>query len=223
MAATAATNLTSGANNTSQTSQATASVSIPAYSLILLAAFNRVASGTPNEPTVSGASCTWTKVDTVTTGQMRLTVFRAMSTVATSGVLTIDYGGQTATSSNWSVDAFDHVDTTGTNGANAVVQAVTDTAVGTTTGESITLSAFGSADNSTYGVIVNDNTVAVTVGSGFTQLSNQVSNHRIVAEWKVSNDTTVDWTWSSTSLTDYGVAVEIKNGEPPSSSFFALL
>jgi hypothetical protein len=216
MAASTITNLDVGANTTSETSQVTASIAYNAYDLILLAVENRTSSGTPNVPTASGAGLTFTQVNTQYTGQIRQTVLRAMAPSGGSGTITIDYAGQTSICNSWSVTKIDHVKTTGVNGADAIVQNVMANNVGTLTGLTVTLGAFASASNSTWGNIYLDNGVAINAGSGFTKYGDaSFSNNRICTEWRVDNDTTVDWTWASTSLTCYGLAIELANGEPP--------
>lgn len=104
-------NLTTGASATDATSYATASVSPSANKLILLFVGNRRSGGSPTQPTVTGASMTWTLVDSADGGnEVRTSIFRSLNASPGSGALTIDFGGVTQGSCGWSVAEF-----TGTN------------------------------------------------------------------------------------------------------------
>lgn len=205
--------LTTSSSITDATSYATASISPTANRLVLLAVANAVTSGTPNAPTATGASMTWTQVTTVTTTQTRLTLFRALSSSPGSGAITIDFAGQTQTSCQWQISQFSGVITSGTNGADAIVQSATNN--GTGTSGTTTLAAFGSTFNGCYGAFRISANETVTVGSGFTEL-NQVGTtegNRLQTEWKNSNDTSVDASWTS-NVTYRILAVEIKATPP---------
>lgn len=209
------TSLTSGGSASSANSYATASISPSASKIILLGVANPRGAGSPNIPTVTGASMTWTQVATYldsSASLRRITLFRSVNASPGSGALTIDFAGQSQDACMWSVTEVTGADTGGTNGSNAIVQTATGEANGTVTGVTATLGAFSNASNATFGIVRhNSNGLAITEGSGFTELSEvAITNNRYQTQYKATNDTTVDWSWSSTSLNATAIAAEIK-------------
>ncbi|MHA1303716.1 MAG: hypothetical protein ACTSPI_08445 [Candidatus Heimdallarchaeaceae archaeon] len=220
--------LTAG-TGTDANSYDTASVNLSANKLVLLAVASvSTASAPVNVPTVTGASRTWTQVATAVEPAdtyRRITVFRSLSSSGNSGALTIDFAGETQLRCGWSISEFDNVDTSGTNGANAIVQSANvESGVSETTGITVTLNAFSSTDNATYGAVRKGAVGAVSPGSGFSELGEAdfETGNKIQTEWKATNDTSVDWSWASESSTyPTGIAVEIKH--KVASGFLALL
>jgi len=212
----AASNLTNaGALNSSATSYVTASIS-PAANALVIISISSQAAATANTPTVTGASGTWvligTRIDASNT--RRVTMLRDQSASPGSGALTIDFAGQTQTNCVWSVDSFTGtIVDTANHGAAAIVQNVgNSTTSGATTSFLITLAAFKSSANMAYGQVRNNTAGAITVGSGFTELS-QCTGIRVDTEYKL-NDNTVDWSWSSQTVISVGLAIEIKDNVP---------
>lgn len=199
---------------------ATASITPTSNNLVSLTVATRTnVTVDPNQPTAVGNGLTWvvastTVYDNSSTSRRRETTFRAMGASPSTGVIVIDFGGQDQTDVVWIVDQFSGVDTSGTNGSGAVVQSVpnqdTTGAVNTLT---VTLSAFASASNATYGVFANgDGSGTYTVGSGFSQSANVVdpdNNIRSISEFRSDNDTSVDVS-NSTNSEIGGIAWEIK-------------
>ena len=141
-----------------------------------------------------------------------------MGASPSTGAITITTG-ETDTDVTWTVDQFTGVDTGGTNGSAAVVQSANNRInTGGTPASSltVTLAAFGSTNNATYGAFDEAGTGAgFTVGSGFTQLSypkTDDSNLSGYSEWKSTNDTTVDINMAGSFDGIGGVAIEIKAG-----------
>ncbi len=230
-----AAHLTTNQNGSAATSYSTASITPSANKLILIAVGSQVSSGTVNTPTISGNGLTWEQVATKpqSTGSVfrRLTVFRAMGGSPSTGAITMDFAGQSQIRCGWSVSEFDGVDTTGTNGSGAVVQSASNdvTDSGSATSLTVTLGAFGSADNATYGAIrfgASSTTFNLTEGSGFTSLGEVNGSASYASMYKLSNDTSVDYTWDSATTFSQAIAVEIKAavaGSPNSGNFFAIL
>jgi hypothetical protein len=178
--------------------------------LYLVAVANTKAS-TPDTPTVTGCGLTWTQEETAVpeTGatQRRLTVFRAYG-AATPGKLTIGFSAS-QTGCQWSVLELVDVDPT-----TQVVQSVVNS--GTGTSGTVTLAAFGSADNATVGFFLHSAQENTAPGSGFTRVNTQnFLGQSIASEFRRDNDTSVDMTWA-TSTTWAGVAIEVKAGAAPS-------
>jgi len=208
--AVSATHKTVGGSVSTATSYATASVTPSALKLIVLMVYNNVASGTPNTPTVSGNGITWAQWSTgvFTNGTSRGSVFTAYSISAPStGVITIDCAGQSQNRCNWSLAEFDGANVLGLNGTAGIVQSGIQqgASLGSTT---VTLGAFTSVNNATYGFCRTNQTSAITPGTGFTELGEDDSTTATQHQFLASNDTTVDWTDGGTA-TMYGIAVEV--------------
>lgn len=209
--------LTSGSDTTDTTSYATASISPSSNKLILAVVFN-FKSGTAEVPALSGNGLTWVNVANILSGAgttRRLSVFRALGSSPSSGVITIDFSGNTQLGVVWAVSEFDNVDTSGTDGSGAIVQSVTDDAVSQASPYSVTLASFGNVNNATFGAFGKANTQVSSPGSGFSEIFDEAlstPDGRLVTEWKNSNDTSVDITYVA-SVDLAGIAVEIKNAE----------
>lgn len=208
----AATNLATATNAADQSSYATASITPTANRLVLALVNHRTSTGSPNTPTASGNSLTWVNIGTTNYNgsNRRLTLFRALGSAPSAGSITFDFASQTQTSAGWSVVEFSGVDTSGTNGSGAVVQTVADEIIGNTA-LTVTLAAFASANNATYGGFASgDGALTATAGSGFTIVA-QTNGGDIstASEFKSTNDTGVDITWSASNDIG-GIAVEIK-------------
>ncbi|HVV37579.1 MAG TPA: LamG domain-containing protein [Acidimicrobiales bacterium] len=214
----AATNLTASRDSTDASSFSTASVSPTGNDLILVAVLNSKAT-TPDTPTISGGGVTtWTQVSTDVRATSRLTIFRGVAPASpTPAAIVIDFGGVTQTSCSWSVDDFSGCDTGGTNGSNAIVQAVAGSGGGgggfsAATSATVTLAAFGSVDNGTYGAFAHLANESTTQGTGFTKLGDIAGGGPATAlesQWRSDNDTSVDASWS-TSIQSLGIGIELK-------------
>jgi len=208
--AVAITNLTSSKDDTNLSAYTTASITPPANELIVISILSRAVSGSTNTPTITGNGLTWVLIDIEagTDGSNKVSMFRAMGTAPTTGNITISMGGQTQLYAYWNVVSFSGVDITGTNGSGAVRQYNSNYNEGTNSGLSITLASFNDTNNIAYGAVRAGNTI--TAGSGFTEITEQSGEAIFETEWKNSQDTTVDWSWSSTSAYTRGVAIEVQ-------------
>lgn len=207
--------LTSGNSTVDATSYATASISPTKNRLLLAAVYNRITAGTANVPTLTGNGLTWVQVAFIRNlGNARcLSLFRAMGN-PTNGAVTIDMAGQTQLHCMWSICEFDSVDTTGANGANAIVQAVSSNdADAITTSFTVTLAAFASTLNAAYGAFFHANDELSTPGSGFVEIHDTQQSENgvnLMTEYQLANDTSVDASWATASI-HLGIAVEIKD------------
>ena len=209
-----ATSLIAGGVGTGATSYTTASISPIANQLILLAVQSE-GNGNTNTPTITGAGMTWTQVaQNANSTQGMITLFRALSASPGAGVLTIDFAGGNQYNCMWTVDQFQGIDVSGVNGANAIIQSALAslTSVPNSTGITVTLGAFSNINNATYGVVVPKAVGSFTEGGSFTRLSNfQVGGDGAMGtEWANNNQTSVNWTWSSTETPVRAIAIEIK-------------
>jgi hypothetical protein len=217
-AAVTATELTTGGSSSNLAAYSTASITPAANTLILAWVTNSKASA-PDTPTLAGNGLTWVQVETVTWRTIaapakRTTLFRAMGASPTSGGITISFGAN-QTGCAWSVIQFGNVDTSGTDGSGAVVQAVTGRADGAgAAGLTITLAALADAWNATAGGFSNavNDVNSISAGTGYTAFTGAAYGFpatSLRAEWRATGSTTVNVTQSQISDIA-GIAVEIR-------------
>lgn len=219
----AVTNKLATGSSATASSYATASVSLTSGRLYLLTVRNTIGAGTATQPTVSGASATWTQIATnVYSGnsRRRTTVFRALASSTASGALTISFGGTNQSDADWLLDEFTGMNATGTNGANAIVQSVTNDDNGVNqTSWSVSLSAFAYSGNATYAVITGGGSaMPVTQKSGFTETGEStVNDFGPEGQFLASPDTSPSWTLSGSGAVWMAMALEIQ-AEPVAPS-----
>jgi hypothetical protein len=209
--------LTGGTDTDGNSTASTASVTPTSNNLVFLTVSSRTGiTADPNTPTATGNGLTWVLVKTVvfdTTGSSRrkVSVLRALGASPSAGAIAIDFGGQAQTDVLWEVDQFSGVDTTGTNGSGAVVQSVSAIdETGSVTTLTVTLAAFGSVNNATFGAFSDASSQTWTAGTGFAiTAQTTTANNSIAAEFKNSNDTTVDAS-IPTGSQEGGIGIEIK-------------
>lgn len=219
----AATNLTVGQNGADTNSYNTASITPSAGKLIIATAGGKALSGAISTCSITGCNLTWTLIQTKVSSDstQRLSMFRAQGS-PTAGALNIAWGSSNMMC-QWCVAEFSDASLDGTNGSDAIVQYATASHESeTNTGLTVTLSAFSSTDNATYGVVrVNADDHSITPGTDFTELGESTSDDGAIQhEFKATNDTTVDWTWASNIDRSQGIAVELKfNPFQPKTAF----
>lgn len=151
-----------------------------------------------------------TRAATAAGDKPRITLFRALASAPGSGALTVDFGGTTQLHCAWSVVEFDGVDTTGTNGAGAIVQSLG--ADGSSTSAIVTLAAFAAVENATYGAVASrQGATGLTAGTGFTLIHDERATGEslhVGTEWRADNDTTVDFTTADTPWAIIGVEIK---------------
>lgn len=213
------TNLTSGGSSTDLSTYTTDSVTPTGNALVLVYVSNWQTSADPDVPTISGNDLTYVQIATATNAdgvtRNRTTVFRALESSPTAGIVTIDFAGTSQIAGGWSVDECTGIDIGGTDGEDAIVQSATESAgcdnVATCT---VTLAAFGSVNNATYGAFATSRDDAVSGGTDFTVLSSDTTassptRSRLV-EWTAANDTSVDADNGDVGTDWSAVAIEIK-------------
>lgn len=191
------------------TSHTTASITPQANKLYLLAVVGKATTPGPI-PTVTGCGMTWVQARTVDTNNRRITLFRAMKASGiTPGALTISFGATSVDNASFHLSEWSGVDTTGTDGAGALVQVGGDSGSSQTTG-TVNLSTFGSANNAAYGAISHNQAEGANPESGYTELGDtNFGDTALISLWKVGQDLTVTATWA-TSANWRGVSAEIK-------------
>lgn len=212
--------LTAANNTTNQKVYTTATIAPASNALITVAVLGHNSSSAPPSPTLSGGGmAAWTVVSSITLDAMaaphkRLTIYRAMSSAPGSGPLTITWSASVS-NCQWIVSEWDGVDPSGSNGAGAIVQtgsAIADAANGLT----VSLAAFADPGDVAYGVFgVAKNALAVSPGSGFTEIAQQPSaespNADLEAEW-ATNDNTIDAVWTSVNGAALGLELKSATG-----------
>ena len=203
------TNLTTGGDTTDGTSFTTASITPAANSLILVAITSTSAvDTTPNTPT--GNSLTYVSVVQKIQGLTRLSFFRSIGASPSAGAITFGFS-DTQTDVRWSVLQCTGVSTFGLNGIDAVVQSAANSAA-TGTSLTVTLGTFeaGATANATVGAFAHIISEGTTPGGGFTELGDSSGGLlALETEWLNCQDTTVDASWSTTSV-NIGIAVEVR-------------
>lgn len=164
--------LTSGSGS-STSSLNTASVSPASNRLVLLFVGHWRTGGSIVQPTVSGNGLTWVAERTIVgaSNNDRATLFRAMGSSPTSGVVTISFGGQTQSGVVYSMFQMQNANTIGLNGSTAIRQTVTG---GDESSEfaTVDLASFSDSTNNATIKFTFDDASSATVESGFTQIHN---------------------------------------------------
>lgn len=210
MAVAAAVAGTAFSSTSNVASYATASWTPVAGRLYLVAVSNSDANDAI-VPTLSGNGQTWTQVSTqqLTALTRRITVFRCLAASPSAGALTADFAGDAQSGCMIHISEWSGIDTGGTNGSGAIVQAVA--AQWASAAPLVTLAAFSSANNGTYGSFQTGNETVTLPGVGFTQLSigtYATPTSNLYTEWRADNDTSVDAVCQNNN--GVGIAIEIK-------------
>jgi protocatechuate 3,4-dioxygenase beta subunit len=212
--------LTSGNDPNNVKFYTTASISPAPNALVTIAVETHQATSAAPIPTITGGGmASWDVVGTVTFDTLglprkRITIFRAMSAAPGSGPITIT-SSATLSNCQWIVSQWSGVETSGTNGSGAIVQTGTNAADAVTT-LAVPLAPFGNAADVAYGVFgINSNVVAITPGSGFTEIDEQPSTEStaadLFAEWAV-NQATISATWPTKNAGGLGVEIKAQAG-----------
>ncbi len=202
-----ATNLTSGSDvSGSITGETTASITLDANALALLVVLQRNFGSAPSTPVASG----WTQITTVSFIGVSgfffdvVTVLRRLSGSSSTGTVTFTCG--LSTEVRWSIDQWSGVNIGGTNGANAIAQSGTSSdSSDSQTSFSFDLTNPVTAGNASYGAFGTDQSVTLSVGSGYSLLA---LTDNLVTEWQSPASQTIDA--SSDAPTSWGgIGLEI--------------
>jgi len=218
-----------GVNNTAGNTDgtgapySTASVTPTANRLYLLSFTVRNTTASIADPSsVTGMGLTWVQVSRLrydaASAFRDAFVYRALGASPTSGAISINFASA-QTSCSWSVDEFDSIDTSGTNGSGAIVQTTSSTTtVGTgPTTNTTTLAAFSSVNNATFGAGFISDTPALygtaTVASGYTQLGKSeptTNGNATLTQWRADNSTSVGNSTTNNSAERGIIGIELK-------------
>lgn len=173
---------------------------------------NMVANADPGTPTVvGGGSHAYTHINgTVANTRRRISVFRAQSSSYTAGAITATYAGNVRGAIQV-VEFTGDIDTSGTNGSGSVVQSAVNAVDGTDTSGTVSLAAFGSADNLSFGAFWHlTNAESISPGTGYTEIGEVLTTAvgTIQSEYKVGDDDP-DASWA-TGAGWGAVGIEVK-------------
>ncbi|MGH7515392.1 MAG: Ig-like domain-containing protein, partial [Gemmatimonadales bacterium] len=211
--------LTSGVDVTNAKVYTTASIAPAANALVTIAVLGYRSAGAITPVIAGGGMPSWTLVasvdfDTVLTPRRRLLVFRAMTPTPGSGPVTITFASQTS-NAEWSVSQWDGVETSGLNGANAIVQAGTNRA-DAVSGLSVSLGALADPNDVAFGVFgVDGQTASVTPGSGFAELSEQPAGEFAAGDLQTEsavNRSTINAGWAAAHGGAVGLELKASTG-----------
>lgn len=192
---------------TAVTNANTASYTPAANAVQLMVVHTARAAGASNVPTVTRSAISWVWVAGVayiTTGtRRRVDVFRNMEAAPGAGAANIAYAGQTQDNIQWEVVDVAGVLTTGTKGADAVRQAVTDSEATTTTTaiEHVGLAGFSSAAGATILAVGLNASATLTAGTFYTVSGQGTSGANTIGlEYRLRPDVTAKVTSSVAAL-----------------------
>lgn len=203
--------LTSGSSTTDADHFDTASVN-PTAGRLLLAVFCSGQSAAP-AVTVSGCGVTWVSEESrpTSSGNRRLTVFRAMG-AATAGAITFTVTSGTMLSGIWDIIEIANTNTSGADGAGAVIQSVSQSPVGGQTTITSTLAALEHANNLHVCLAAIEQNALVTKDADFALLSSDSvasSNIGLNSSYAANQ---VDSTVTFSSAVVATISLEIKAG-----------
>jgi hypothetical protein len=200
--------LTSGTDAQIPTSATAVTASItPTANRLVILAVSSINFFSFDTISASGNGLTWVQIANIdidsASSHSQLTLFRAMGASPSSGAVTIT-SSVNKNAFSWSIFEVDGVKTTGSNGADAVVQTVTLT--GNSSAPTVTLGSFSSANNATFAAFSARHNAGVTITpeTFFSEIHDVVDTtneySHIETEWASFNDTTPSATLSSSGL-----------------------
>lgn len=135
------------------------------------------ASGSPPQPTVTGAGLTWVSFAQVVVGGARMSIYRACGPGATPGALTITYGVAPSARCVWVTFELPNAAPGGTDGSASVVESQIAAAA------TVTLAKFRRMTNVTVGFGYESAITPAPVEAGYTLIGSfGVGTHSIMAE-----------------------------------------
>ena len=199
--------LTSGTTTTAGTSFATASVDPGDNRYVVITVVGYRTLGAEVAISATGNGITYALTEGRAEGSYSMSTFRGMNASPSAGAITVTYTSS-HTRMGWAVSEFIDTAITGDSGADADKQSA-DNYSASANSLSVTL-ATNAVGSATYGAFFMDGPVDATPGDGFTQI-HEVTDGAVLllmTQWKASTDTSVDATYSVTSIA-MGIALEI--------------
>jgi hypothetical protein len=206
-----ATLLTSSFDNVDRTSYTTASVSPSANRWLVVDCYSRQDTG-PATPTVSGLSLTWvaehTKIDTAADHVIQRAYANTGGSPG-SGIITINYGA-THVGCAWVVYEL----SADVDASDPFVQTVSNELTIGATQITVTLAAFGSANNRPLIMAFHRSTEVATPEAGYTEIGDVNGTLPAagvaVAIHETTADTTPTYSWTTSVSPSLSIASEVK-------------
>lgn len=192
------TELAATALSSDATSYAYSLSATPTTDALIIASYFHGAGGAVAAPTVSGCGLTWAEiVSTDIAGLRRLSVWRALGTVTSSGPVVFNHGSSSQTRSMAQIIQWAGAATSGTNGSGAIVQSKSsNNASPGSTNPNVTYTAgFGSTTNVSYfsvGGLLASTGALYTPVAGYTKFTDVASNapvSNMMSAWQVNSPT----------------------------------
>jgi len=202
--------LTSGSSSTDALFAETATITPQPNRALFAAIESGTAAGAA--PTASGNGLTWVQVATVpfANNARRLTVFRAMHASPTTGRIRFTFP-QVQASFAWSVIQLDGVDTTGTAGSGATVQAVMSAVQGATT-IAASLAPLKHPNNVMLAFVGLNQNTRVTPDADFTELTDSAIGSAALRLESQSAVNQISCTPTFSTASAAIVAIEVQSG-----------
>lgn len=179
---------------------------------IMIGCFVHGARAGVDTPTMSGNSLTWVQIGITqnVASNRTLSLFAADGTGATTGVTTIDFGGNTETGC---IAEFFQVTGADLRGGVAAAFVQTATANGTATSGSVTLAAAGNPNNRPIAAFYHGTSETAVVRANWTLIDVLFGTSHarsVISQWRADAfETTASATWATSSAW-VGFAAEIK-------------
>lgn len=182
----------------------TPSANVPVFAWIV----NTHGTSAPAPSSVTGNGLTWSQIITKASaaGTIRGSLYWALGASPSNGALSAAFSG------NQTGAAIHVFELAGADTSGTIVQSASNAAAaaGSVT---VTLSAFGSANNATVACFGGLRNVGINPDSGFTEIyDNGYATPATEAEsgWKNAEDTSITGAWSAGTADIVGVACEVK-------------
>src|SRR5512142_301963 len=198
------------------------SFTIQANSVGLLGVMSHRTGGAASPTSISGpGSASWVEIthvdfNTIATPLRRLTLYRCCPSADQTGAVTVNFAASQSNCFMACVQVDGSAGTSANSGSDASQQNATNRNDSATASPfTVTLAAFSNGNNGTFGLFGSyAQTQNYTQGSGFTAGTNgngtgtASDSGDIFTEWKTTNDTTVDVTYT-TAQGNAGIAIEV--------------
>ncbi|MDO8640891.1 MAG: hypothetical protein Q7R33_05055 [Nitrosarchaeum sp.] len=177
-------------------------------------------SATAGYPTITGCSLTWVAVDSISTVDKKMILFRSMGAAPTTGKITISYTGINPDRIVYGWVECQNMDESGTFGSGAIVQ-INKTSVSGASEITVPMSVFTSNYNATVAFFSGVN--SQTAGSGFVQINSASAVGAVFnairgsTQWTSTIDRTVKCSFGFGDC--LGIAIEVKLLEHFASSY----
>ncbi len=213
--------LTAAQDLTDRTVYTTGSIDPTDSALVILFVISdgNVGGGAVVAPTVVGNSLTWVQIhhaefNTIATPVDSVTMFRGLVASPSAGTVAITYA-EDQNSATWIIREFTGIDTSGTNGSGAIVQAVKNSidSGGADADYKVTFASFTDTTNNAALHCAGQKgsgTFSVDSGAGYTELIEVAGTTTCAMQWNLGNTELTPQYPDSASRAHGQIGIEIK-------------